>query len=84
MRDFSVAKARSRSMNLKEFERHVFPKGTSEAETSRDINPKMFEDELPAQLADGRRRYLLCIRVYLLALSFPLAGPTVHRGTPPF
>lgn len=28
MRDFSVAKARSRSMNLKGFERHVFPKGT--------------------------------------------------------
>jgi hypothetical protein len=84
MRDFRVDRAESLAMNLKGFAKHTFPRGTPEAKTPRGVNPKMFEEELAEQLADARRRYLLCVRVYLLALSFPLSGPTIHSGIPPF
>lgn len=59
------------------FEKHLFKRGLTDEETPK-ISPKMFEENLDEQLADPRKRYLLCIRFYVAAIGFkPAADPKV-------
>jgi DNA-binding MltR family transcriptional regulator len=92
-RDFKTQRMRDLSFNLKSFEKYLLPYGTPVPDHST-LGMKIFEKDLPAQLADPRRRYILCIRTFVTALSaafmfsgsadskvrLPYGPPQTHRG----
>ena len=66
---FETIRIKDLCMNLRSFVKHIFPYGTKAEDATQDINPKMFERDLPAQLADPRKRYILCVTFYIATFS---------------
>jgi DNA-binding MltR family transcriptional regulator len=70
--DFGADRIRGLCGNLKEFEKHLFPMPEREEDIPDDGEYRMLtsdDEDIPAQLANPRMRFLLCVRFYLSALS---------------
>lgn len=66
-KDFKTKRITDLCANLTGFEKYLAPYGSAPSEPPPHM--KIYEKELSEQLADPRRRYILCIRTYVAALT---------------